>query len=81
MALQHSIENARAEKIGADGIAKAALDAALRASEAALDWVRAAHDSGKLRQRLPAQARTAGAENDDIGRACAQPRRYALDLV
>ena len=35
----------------------------------------AAHaDAGKLRQRLPAEARSAGAEHHDIGRARAQPR-------
>jgi glucose-6-phosphate isomerase len=56
MSLQHSIENARAEKIGANGIGKAALEDALRRSEAALAFVRDAHDGGKLPLlRMPAR--------------------------
>ena len=42
----------------------------------------AAHaDAGKLRQRLPAEARAAGAEHHHVGRAGAQPRGGAVDLV
>ena len=44
MPLQQNIDSARAEKIGAHGVTKAALDDALARSEAALDWLREAHD-------------------------------------
>ena len=35
--------------------------------------------AGKLRQRLAAEARAAGAEEHDVGRAGAQPRRGSAD--
>ena len=35
--------------------------------------------AGKLRQRLAAEARSAGAENDDVGGAVAKPRRGVVD--
>src|ERR1043166_2542868 len=61
MTFRQSIENARAEKIGANGISKAALDDALRASEAALGWLRDAHAGATLPLlRLPEKT-------DDLG--------------
>jgi glucose-6-phosphate isomerase len=50
-----SIETARAERIGGDGVAAAAFDDALKRSVEALDWLRARHDDGALPLlRLPA---------------------------
>ena len=61
MTFRQSIENARAEKIGASGVSKAALDEALRASEAALGWLRDAHAGATLPLlRLPEKT-------DDLG--------------
>ena len=61
MTFRQSIENARAEKIGASGVSKAALDEALRASEAALGWLRDAHAGATLPLlRLPEKI-------DDLG--------------
>ena len=48
MALRQSIELARAEKIGANGIGRAALDDVLQRSEGALDWLRDAHAGATL---------------------------------
>jgi glucose-6-phosphate isomerase len=56
MTLRQSIELARAERIGGNGIGKAALDDALQRSEAALDWLRDAHAASTLPLlRLPAK--------------------------
>src|SRR5882724_4802984 len=78
MALQHSFENARAEKIGPNGVGKAALDDTLRRSEAALAWVRDAHDSGKLPLlRLPARTN----DLDEINSVAARLRDGASDIV
>ena len=42
----------------------------------------AAHaDASQLRQRLPAQARSAGAQYDDVGRTRAQPRGGLFDFI
>jgi glucose-6-phosphate isomerase len=50
-----SIETARAERIGGDGVAAAAFDDVLKRSVEALDWLRARHDDGALPLlRLPA---------------------------
>src|SRR5262249_10561887 len=50
-----SIESARAERIGPEGVAAAALDDALARSTEALDWLRARHADGVLPLlRLPA---------------------------
>jgi glucose-6-phosphate isomerase len=55
MGLLQSIETARAERIGAEGVAAGALDAALARTGAALDWLRARHADGALPLiRLPA---------------------------
>ena len=51
MPLKQSIDLA----LGAHGADKAAIDAALKRAEGALDWLRARHADGKLRQRLPAE--------------------------
>jgi len=78
MTLRQNIENARAEKIGANGIGKAALDDALRASEAALAWVRDAHAGAKL-PLLRLTERT-----DDLGEiksAAARLAAGATDVV
>ena len=78
MTFRQDIENARAEKIGANGIGKAALDDALRASEAALAWVRDAHAGAKLPLlRLPERT-------DDLGEiksAAARLAAGATDVV
>jgi glucose-6-phosphate isomerase len=78
MTFRHSIENARAEKIGANGIGKAALDDALRASEAALARLRDLHAGAKLPLlRLPGKT-------DDLGEiksAAARLGAGATDIV
>src|SRR5215831_12208405 len=55
MAFIQSIETARAERIGAEGVTAAALDDALARSAEALDWLRERHGDGSLPLlRLPA---------------------------
>jgi glucose-6-phosphate isomerase len=55
MPFAQSIETARAERIGGEGVAAAAFDDALARSGAALDWLRARHADGALPLlRLPA---------------------------
>jgi glucose-6-phosphate isomerase len=78
MPFRQNIENARAEKIGAHGVAKSALDDALARAEAALDWVRDAHEKSSLPLlRLPAKT----SDLDDIKRAAARLRAGATDVV
>ena len=48
MAFVQSIETARAERIGAEGVTAAASDDALGRSAEALDWLRARHAEGTL---------------------------------
>src|SRR5689334_13375376 len=78
MGLSQSIENARAERIGADGIAADALADALTRAGEALDWLRARHADGTLPLlRLPAA-------HDDlagIGAAAAKLSEGASDIV
>src|SRR5215475_41559 len=51
-----SIDTARAERIGAEGVTAAAFDDALARSTEALDWLRARHADGTLPLlRLPAE--------------------------
>jgi glucose-6-phosphate isomerase len=73
-----SIENARAERIGHDGVAAAAFDAALARTQGALEWLRARHADGALPLlRLPAA-------RDDlapIGEAAERLRTGATDVV
>jgi glucose-6-phosphate isomerase len=47
-ALTQSIELARAEKVGGHGVAAKDFDAALKRTEAALDWLRAGYADGSL---------------------------------
>src|SRR4029450_12430364 len=51
MALTQSIETARAERIGAEGVSAAAFDAALARTGAALDWLKARPADGGPRAR------------------------------
>jgi glucose-6-phosphate isomerase len=73
-----SIETARAERIGAEGVEAATFDDALRRSGEALDWLRARHaDGGLPLTRLPAA-------RDDLGPILAAARRLsagASDIV
>jgi glucose-6-phosphate isomerase len=56
MPLLQSIDYARAERIGAEGVAAGAFADALKRSEDALNWLRARHADGKLPLlRLPSQ--------------------------
>ena len=48
MKIVQSIESAREEHIGSDGISAPALDAALARAEGALDWLRARHADRSL---------------------------------
>jgi glucose-6-phosphate isomerase len=78
MPVRHSIENARAEKIGAHGVAKAALDDALARAEGALGWLRDAHAKSSLPLlRLPAKTN----DLDEIGKVAARLRAGATDVV
>src|SRR5882762_3345390 len=78
MPFQQNIDSARAEKIGAQGIARPALDDALARSEAALDWLRAAHANATLPLlRLPAKT----SDLEEIRRAAARLRAGASDVV
>ena len=78
MPFQQTIENARAEKIGEHGVGKAALDDALKRAEAALDWVRGAHEKSSLPLlRLPAKT----SDLDEITKAATRLRVGATDVV
>src|SRR6187455_3325112 len=78
MPFKQSIENARAEKIGEHGVGKAAFDDALKRGEAALDWLRAAHETSSLPLlRLPAKT----SDLDEIKQAAARLRNGATDVV
>jgi glucose-6-phosphate isomerase len=78
MPFQQNIDSARAEKIGAHGVAKAALDDALARTGPALDWLRAAHADATLPLlRLPAKT----SDLDEIKTAAARLRAGASDIV
>src|SRR5262245_49107491 len=78
MPFQQNIDRARAETIGAYGVPRAALDAALARTEAALQWVRDAHQSGSLPLlRFPARTD----DLDAITQAAARLRAGATDVV
>ena len=78
MTFRQSIENARAEKIGAHGVAKAALADALARAESALDWLREMHRDGSLPLlRLPAKTN----DMDEIGAMATRLRAGATDVV
>src|SRR5262249_55506566 len=72
------IETARAERIGAEGVAAAALDDALGRCVEALDWLRARHaDGGLPLLRLPAARDDLAAIRDAANRL----RAGATDIV
>jgi glucose-6-phosphate isomerase len=78
MPLQQDIESARAEKIGPHGVTKASLADTLARTEAALDWVRAAHEKSTLPLlRFPARTD----DLDAIAKAAARLRAGATDVV
>src|SRR5262245_40983842 len=78
MPFRQDIDSARAETIGAHGVGKPALDAALARAEAALDWVRAAHEKSTLPLlRFPARTD----DLDEIAQAAARLRVGATDVV
>jgi glucose-6-phosphate isomerase len=78
MPFKQTIENARAETIGEHGVGRAALDDALKRAEAALDWVRKAHETSSLPLlRLPAKT----SDLDEIRQAAARLRKGATDVV
>src|SRR5262245_56882636 len=78
MSFQQNIDMARAETIGAHGVTKDALDGVLKRCEAALDWVRHAHDTSILPLlRFPAKTD----DLDDIQKAAARIRAGATDVV
>src|SRR6266576_2256642 len=69
---------ARAEKIGAHGVARPALDAALARAGSALDWLRTAHANSTLPLlRLPGKT----SDLDGIKQAAARLRAGASDVV
>jgi glucose-6-phosphate isomerase len=78
MPFQQDIDNSRAERIGAHGVAKAALDDALARCEDALAWLRKQHAEESLPLlRLPAQS----SDLDAIEKAAARLRAGATDVV
>jgi glucose-6-phosphate isomerase len=78
MPLQQNIDSARAEKIGTHGVTRGALDDVLKRSEAALGWVRDAHETSKLPLlRFPAKTN----DLDEIENAAARLRAGATDVV
>ena len=73
-----NIDSARAEKIGTHGVTQASLDDTLRRAEAALEWVRAAHEKSTLPLlRFPARTD----DLDAIAKAAARLRAGATDVV
>src|SRR5215216_1854216 len=78
MPFVQSIANARAERIGREGIDTGNLQAALRRAEEALAWLRGQHTAGGLRLlQLPA----ATDDLDAIARAAARLCKDATDVV
>ena len=78
MNLQQSIEAARAERIGQNGVSSDALNAALKRCDAALGAVRAKHADGSLPLlRLPERTGDLG----EIDRVAARLRTGATDIV
>jgi glucose-6-phosphate isomerase len=73
-----SIDSARAEAIGRNGVGTAALDDALARAEGALGWLREAHAKSSLPLlRLPAKT----GDLDEISQAAARLRTGATDVV
>jgi glucose-6-phosphate isomerase len=78
MGLSQSIDLARAERIGAEGIADEAFEATLERTAEALDWLRARHaDGGLPLVRLPAARDDLASIRD----AAARLRDGASDIV
>jgi glucose-6-phosphate isomerase len=78
MPFTQNIDAARAETIGAHGVAKGALEDALKRCDGALAWLRKQHADGSLPLlRLPAKTD----DLDDIERAAARLRAGATDVV
>ena len=78
MPFKQNIDSARSETIGKHGLAKLALDEALRASAPALDWLRKAHADNTLPLlRLPEKT----SDLDEIKQAAARLRAGATDIV
>jgi len=78
MPFTQNIESARAENIGGHGVAKGALDDALKRCESALAWVRKQHADASLPLlRLPARTD----DLDQIAHAAARLRAGATDVV
>src|SRR5262245_52753748 len=78
MPLRQNIDNARAETVGPHGVAKAALDDALRQAGPALQWLRDAHEGLRLPLlRLPART----SDLAEIEAAAARLRAGASDVV
>lgn len=75
MPLRQSIDNAREETIGRDGISAAELDAALTRAEPALAWLRDRHaDDGLPLLRLPASS-------DDLAAVAEAAKRLTADAT
>jgi glucose-6-phosphate isomerase len=71
MPFVQSIENARAERVGPEGVPADALGSVLKRADAALDWLRARHADGSLPLlRLPSQ-------RDDLNGITQATRRLA----
>jgi len=78
MQFRQDIDSARAETIGTHGVSNASLADTLKRAEAALDWVRAAHEKSTLPLlRFPARTD----DLDEIGKAAARLRAGATDVV
>ena len=78
MEFHQNIDSARAEKIGTHGVTQASLDDTLRRAEAALEWVRAAHEKSTLPLlRFPARTD----DLDAIAKAAVRLRAGATDVV
>ncbi|MEN3378560.1 MAG: glucose-6-phosphate isomerase [Hyphomicrobiales bacterium] len=78
MPFKQNIDSARSETIGKHGLAKVALDEALRASAPALDWLRKAYADNTLPLlRLPEKT----SDLDEIKQAAARLRAGATDIV
>ncbi len=78
MSVIQSIDHARQEAIGAHGIERDALEAMLKRTEPALQWLRGRHADGELQLlRLPAERRDLAG----IEQAAAALRQGATDIV
>src|SRR5258708_4177892 len=78
MPFKQNIDNARSATIGKHGLAKVALDEALRACAPALDWLRKAHADNTLPLlRLPEKT----SDLDEIKQAATRLRAGATDIV